>query len=458
MKDARGLRLSYDVQGVVQKFEEGFLSALSFEQGALDGLRVLSKENPSFLFLRITVASFDAFDMQAETLTRIAKELEVGGKHLLKANARELEHLQALQLWSEASFGAAIGVWRDIVTSFPKDLLAIHCLHLAQVRTGRRTELGRDEMRALRSWDSTLPGYAFVLGYQSFGLEENGHYGSASDTAEEALSFLGNHPYAIHTLAHIHEMVGSRSIGINFLDQKADNWRNTTLSHHIWWHLTLHHIDRGNWETVLSIYDKHLSPRLEQNAFRDQDAAAVLWRLELAGVSVGSRWQPLANSWENRESDGLFPFNDLHAMLAFVGAGLEDAQTGLISCRKRRIVSDFPEDPISSGELVQATCEAFRAFASEEYNAAASALAPLNGLEDPLGGSVAQRDIIPLTYLEALHRAARHEEAVTQAVVRCMRSPESPTNYALLARSQAALGRLDDEAKSKRKAEELLAS
>ena len=50
------------------------------------------------------------------------------------------------------------------------------------------------------------------------------------------------------------------------------------------------------------------------------DAAALLWRIQLRGGDAGPRWTELAAAWAPHIEDGFCSFNDLHAMLAFVGA------------------------------------------------------------------------------------------------------------------------------------------
>ena len=62
------------------------------------------------------------------------------------------------------------------------------------------------------------------------------------------------------------------------------------------------------------------------------DATALLWRLHLRGVDVGNRWSELADAWEKRVEDGYYVFNDMHAMMAFVGSGREVASARPTRC------------------------------------------------------------------------------------------------------------------------------
>jgi hypothetical protein len=46
-----------------------------------------------------------------------------------------------------------------------------------------------------------------------------------------------------------------------------------------------------------------------------------LLRLQLEGIPAGDRWPPLAQAWTRLLTPGFYPFNDMHAIMAYVGAG-----------------------------------------------------------------------------------------------------------------------------------------
>ena len=63
------------------------------------------------------------------------------------------------------------------------------------------------------------------------------------------------------------------------------------------------------------------------------DASAMLWRLRLRGVDVGGRWDSVADRWAAVLAGGgagQYAFNDVHAMLAYVGADRAAAQGELL--------------------------------------------------------------------------------------------------------------------------------
>ena len=92
------------------------------------------------------------------------------------------------------------------------------------------------------------------------------------------------------------EMQGRHRDGVDFLTSRADDWSiGNGLAFHNWWHLGLFHLDLGDHDRVLEIYDTRIRPAQTPVALEMVDATAMLWRLTLRGVDVGARWQPLAD-------------------------------------------------------------------------------------------------------------------------------------------------------------------
>ena len=62
------------------------------------------------------------------------------------------------------------------------------------------------------------------------------------------------------------------------------------------------------------------------------DAAALLWRLRLDGVDVADRFDVIADAWANAidSSPSWYVFNDVHAVMAFLGAGRRDDAVAVI--------------------------------------------------------------------------------------------------------------------------------
>ena len=62
----------------------------------------------------------------------------------------------------------------------------------------------------------------------------------------------------------------------------------------------------------------------------------MLWRLHLRGIDVGERWRAVADGWEPMAEDGYYAFNDMHAMMAFVGDGRDQAAADCLPVLNRR--------------------------------------------------------------------------------------------------------------------------
>ena len=93
------------------------------------------------------------------------------------------------------------------------------------------------------------------------------------------------------------------------------------FSVHNWWHLALYHLDHGRFDDVQAIYDGPIREDRSSVALDMVDASALLWRLTLTDRDISTRWQELAALWDKHADAKLYPFNDWHAVMAYLGAG-----------------------------------------------------------------------------------------------------------------------------------------
>jgi hypothetical protein len=170
------------------------------------------------------------------------------------------------------------------------------------------------------------------------------------------------------------------------------------------------------------------------------DATALLWRLWLRGVDVGSRWSALAESWAPIARDGHYAFNDWHAVMALVGAGrLDDAALAVAAMARRG--EKQGTNAMMTREVGLPLASAALAFGRGDHATALDLLLGVRAIAQRFGGSHAQRDLIHLTACEAALRAG--EGAIAQALAseRLALKPDSPFNRALATRA-AATGKL----------------
>ena len=122
-------------------------------------------------------------------------------------------------------------------------------LHRQPAGVARR---GRTSLRRVAT---DRPGYGFVCGMYTFGLEENGQYEAAEEQARRALEANPRDVWAVHAQAHVFEMRGAQRLGVAFLDRTAQDWSSSYFATHNWWHRALYHLELRETDEALALYD-----------------------------------------------------------------------------------------------------------------------------------------------------------------------------------------------------------
>jgi hypothetical protein len=142
------------------------------------------------------------------------------------------------------------------------------------------------------------------------------------------------------------------------------------------------------------------------------DASALLWRLRLDGVDTGGRFGPLAAAWAGRAGDeSWYAFNDLHAVMAFVGADRLGDARAVVESLERTAAGPAGSNQWMTAEVGLPASRAVVAFGEERYDDVVDALVPIRATTARFGGSHAQRDALQRTLLEAALRTARFDLA-----------------------------------------------
>ena len=201
--------------------------------------------------------------------------------------------------------------------------------HFIAFWSGRPERMLAGVERVLPRWSASVPGWGAVLACRAFANEECGNYVVAEASGREALMLDPGNLWATHAVAHVMEMQGRRGEGIRFLDGLEQHWEGgNAITHHLWWHRAMYHLERREFGEALGLYDRRFrdldSPLVQ--AMPDftidvQNAASMLFRLELHGVEVGDRWVELADKAEARIGDHLSPFTLPHRMMALAATG-----------------------------------------------------------------------------------------------------------------------------------------
>jgi hypothetical protein len=228
-------------------------------------------------------------------------------------------------------------------------------------------------------------------------------------------------------VAHVNEMRGDLDAGIPWLADNAQHWApESGFAYHNWWHLALLHLDRGDVTQVLKLYDEQVRPNPDSQVILEGiDASALLWRLHLEGVDVGDRFERLAACWQRAAEDTIYAFNDLHAIMAFLGAGYAvDAERTLKAMRAA--AAGGGDNAYVTRKVGLPLAEAFIAFEAGRYGEAVEKIAATRAIAQRFGGSHAQRDVLTLTALHAALRGGFAATAEAFAAERVAHKPQSP--------------------------------
>ncbi len=243
----------------------------------------------------------------------------------LPATARERGHVAALGHLANGRWHEAGRVLEDVTIAEPRDALALLTGHQIDFFTGNSRMLRDRIARAAPAWSPAMAGYHATLSMQAFGLEEMGDYGRAESLGREAIGIEPRDGWAQHAVAHVMEMQCRQRDGIGWMRDNVEAWtKESFFQVHNWWHLALFHYELGEIDEALKLFDGEIYGQHSTLALNMLDASALLWRLHLQGVDVGDRWAALAENWVPKAKDGNYAFNDAHAMMAFVGAGLDE--------------------------------------------------------------------------------------------------------------------------------------
>jgi hypothetical protein len=344
----------------------------------------------------------------------------------LSANDRERRHLQAIKLLNEGRWRAAGRALEDLSVEYPRDALALQVGHLVDFFIGDSRMLRDRIARALPAWGKGVTGYHAVLGMHAFGLEETGDYARAEAAGRKSVELEPRDGWGQHAVAHVMEMQDRRREGVAWMRGNVDGWSpGSFFSVHNWWHVALFHLGLGEIDEVLSLYDGPVNGPRSSIILEMIDASALLWRLHLRGVDVGDRWETLADRWMPVATAGNYAFNDVHAMMAFVGAGRGQSADAVLEAQ--RAAMDGTGDNVDfTREVGSPAARAIKAFGDGDYARTVELLRPIRSYSHRYGGSHAQRDLLDLTLIEAAARAGQDNLAAALRAERAARRHEAP--------------------------------
>ncbi len=355
---------------------------------------------------------------------------------------REQHFIDALDAWVSGNPRRALEHFSSVIDRAPDDILAVKLDHATRFVLGDNQGMRAVIEKVLPAYSADDAGYGYLLGCYAFALEETGEFNRAKFVGREGVIIAPDDAWGLHAVAHVHDMTADASGGIEWLNGREHAWSHcNNFRYHVWWHKALMHLDLGQHELALELYDNEIRQD-KTDDYRDiSNATSLLSRLELNGVNVGNRWEELADLSAKRTEDGCLIFADLHYLLALVGDNRrEDIKTLLGRLHKdAKCCSTDLQKAMSNPGLSAAA--GLEAFGESDYETAFANLSRAHANMQLAGGSHAQRDVFERLTIDCGIRAGFLDEAEKILVARLSTRGGNEDGYTAARRSLIADGR-----------------
>jgi tetratricopeptide (TPR) repeat protein len=395
-----GLAVSTSVEHARETYEEGVASLLA------------AKPSPELAFQRAIAADPDfalAHAGEARALFMAARIPEAKAAALMARKLaqdlpqREKSNVEVVLLTIEGGAAKAYKLACEHLKQYPRDAMVLApCTGVFGLigfsgRKGREQEL-RDLMEGLAPHWGEDP---FFLTQLAFAQVETGDIDEGRKNIERAMELDPRSAHGAHVKAHVHYEAGEKEEGLKYLQQWIRGYSKEGLLHcHINWHIALWQMELGDFQSAMKTYLDGVHPGGAWGPPINvlTDAAAFLWRAELAGAPhAAERWHEVKKYGDRNFPAAGLAFADVHKALAYAATGDEVAlETLLGELRDREEAGK-----LLAGPIVPHLAEAFDAFKRKDFHKAVALIEPHMAEHERIGGSRAQRKLIELTLAAA---------------------------------------------------------
>ena len=413
--DVRDLPITVANDLALAAYERAVAGYLAQKRDTMDQLDAALAADPEFVLAHCLKAYLLRMAYDPAFLPAARNSVTAAEKASAGATEREQRQVAAARLLLNENVLEALAILDGIAIDYPADLMILKLTQFTHFWRGDASNMRDVIGRALYAWEAGMPGYGFVLGMLSFGFEESGEYEPAERVGREAVDLNPEDSWAVHAVAHTLEMEGRHADGIDWLKQTEPGWlENNNFRFHLWWHRSLYHLERGEIDEVLDLYDTGIRGEKTDFATDIANGSALLWRLALRGTDVGDRWEELGTRAEAHARDAVNTFFNANYMMALLATGRRDAADVLVAAMRNDTARHDPgaSRAVDAGVAIS---EGLRAFHDKDYGRAVDLMLPVRYDLYLFGGSHAQRDVFDQTLVLSAIRSGR--DALTRALV-----------------------------------------
>jgi tetratricopeptide (TPR) repeat protein len=330
-----------------------------------------------------------------------------------EVSEREKSHLAYYSLVNAGQLDPAVAAAREHLKHWPRDAMVLSPCTSVFGLIGFSGHKGRERAQ-VEILDWLAPAYGddwWFCAQHAFALDEVGQRSAARRKIERVMVQTPRNAHAAHILAHVMYEDGAMDAARRYLAAWLPAYERAAILHcHVSWHLALCELEAGHAEAAFAIFDDAIDPAATSSPPINvlTDAAAFLWRAELAGGRREmARWRKVHEFAHRNFPRAGIAFSDTHILLADAVCGDNEG----FARRMREIDERAAQGKQPSGPVVPALARGFAAFVAEDWNAAIAAIEPVMGEHERIGGSRAQRDLVEFTLLRAYLNAGREADA-----------------------------------------------
>lgn len=403
-ENADGLRFTASSADSARRFDDLTSAYMGFRRETSDILKSLAENDPDMPMARCANGYFAKLFGSSNQSARAKAISEDLGELIARrgGNERERQHAAALAKWCDGDLDGSTAIWERILLDHPQDGLALRLTHFNHFYSGDPRRMRDSMARILPLWSPEHRDYGFLLGMYAFGLEENGEYAKAEDYGRRAVERNSADAWSVHSVAHVLEMTERQEEGIAWVNGLEKSWSTVNnFRFHLYWHRCLYHLERGEFETVLRLYDEQIVTDIQSDFYLDIcNASSLLWRLEMFGIDVGDRWTRLVDVSRNHVEDTDLIFVSLHYLMALIAGGDAQAADRMIDNIRRWSTLGGTQAAVCA-ESGLALAHGLKLARDGRYLEAMEMMEPVRYHLDRIGGSRAQRDVFHMILLDA---------------------------------------------------------
>lgn len=366
--------------------------------GVGNSFKNMMEADPDFVMGQVFVNSMKFGGSKTETeevVKTVDSILALAAKQ--KVTERESKHVTALKLVTEGKLTEAIEVYRNILKDSPTDLLACLLAFFKYYELGMFNEMLDMMASVIDAYTPETPGYSTILGWKAFAHEENSQLPEAEENAYKSLAASPRETFAIHTMAHVHLEKGMHDAGLAFLQSKEKYWASCSLACHIAWHEALFHVEKGQFDLAVKVFDEKIIARGNFN-----DASSLLYRLAFEDVRVPQRWKGVLDLVDKFSGHHTWVYTDLHILFTLYRNGEKERANELLEGLKEYVTNNTGTNAQVTHDVGMPLCAGITAFEEGHYETATNCLNSVYSKLNRIGGSRAQRD----TFVQLLLHSA----------------------------------------------------